>query len=120
MAYRGVYVFPINEVEAFASRIQNAVPAFYHTILAIKRRGVYPLALHSQTHGGTSQVRRILYYLALKKFNLWNQFVSQHWPTANGPDGRTNIRELENEYIHSGKLARHKNQLPSDVQCLVP
>jgi len=91
---------------------------FAHLISAIQH-WKYPKSLESKRFGGTSQIRRILCYQALKKSELWDQFVHEHWPTANRPDGLTNITEREDEFIHSGRLAQNKTGLPPEAKNLI-
>ena len=69
---------------------------------------------------GPSQVKRVLCLLALRKYGLWNQFVTQHWPGANLPGGQTQIRWLEEHFLQNGLLAQYKHAFPRIIQALIP
>jgi hypothetical protein len=114
--YTNDYVFPLRNVYEFARTIGGE---FAHLIGAIER-WKYPKSLESSRFGGTSQIRRLLCYQALKKFELWDQFVHEHWPSANSADGLTSITELDDEFIHSGRLAGNTTGLPPEAQDLIP
>lgn len=113
MTYTADKVFPLNDVYGFAQRVGGPIASL---ISAIRHwRGV-PSGLVS--YGATAQARRALCYLALQQHGLWEQFVTECWPTANAASARPIIEELQRDFINNGLLARFRHNLPPEARNL--
>lgn len=110
MTYLADKVFPLSDVYNFAQRVGGQ---FASLISAIRNWKQYPDALLS--YESFSQARRALCYLALQQDGLWDQFVTECWPTANTPSAKAIIEELQRDFINNDLLARNRHALPPEA-----